>query len=92
MEETRDSAQCPSDAIWDGLKRLGDISYAIFPPDVAHALGDLKKAVLTNIRGCIDWEIEWINDRVAGGDQLREEWRERCRQPRSTEPPPEPVV
>ena len=91
MEETRDSAQCPSDAIWDGLKRLGDISYAIFPPDIAHALGDLKKAVLTNIRGCIDWEIEWINDRVAGGDKLREEWREKCRQ-RSTEPPPEPVV
>ena len=92
MEETRDSAQCPSDAIWDGLKRLGDMSYAIFPTDVAHAIGDLKKALLTNIRGCIDWEIDWVNDRVAGGDRLREEWREKCRQQRSTETPPEPIV
>jgi len=91
MEETRESAQCPSDAIWDGLKRVGDISYAIVPTDVAHALGDLKKALLTNLRSCIDWEIDWVNDRVAGGDRLREEWQEKCRQ-RSTETPPEPVV
>jgi len=92
MEEARDSTQCPSDAIWDGLKRLGDISYAIFPSDVAHAIGDLKKALLTNLRGCIDWEIDWVTDRVAGGDRLREEWQERCRQQGSTETPPEPVV
>jgi hypothetical protein len=23
--------------------------------------------------------MEWIDDRVAGGDKLREEWREKCR-------------
>ena len=91
MEEARDSVHCATDAICDGLKRLGDISYAIFPTDVAHALGDLKKAVLTNLRGCIDWEIEWIDERVAGGDRLREAWREKCKQ-QTSEPPIEPVV
>jgi len=91
MEEARDSVRCAADAICDGLKQLGDISYAIFPSDVAHALGDLKKSFLRNIRSAIDWEIEWIDDRVAGGDRLRQEWREKCERG-STETPPEPVV
>jgi len=91
MEEARNSVHCATDAICDGLKRLGDISYAIFPTDVAHAMGDLKKAVLTNLRSCIDWEMEWIDERVAGGDRLREEWREKCQQQQSTETPPEAV-
>lgn len=91
MEEARNSVHCATDAICDGFKRLGDISYAILPHDVAHALGDLKKAVLTNLRSCIDWEMEWIDERVAGGDQLRQEWREKCNQQASTETPQEPV-
>ena len=93
MEEARKSVHCATDAICDGLKRLGDISYAILPTDVAHALGDLKKSVLTNLRSCIDWEMEWIDERVAGGDRLREEWREKCQQHHSTgTPPAEPVI
>jgi hypothetical protein len=92
MEETRESVQSAADAILDGLRCLGDASYAILPQDVAHALGDLKKAVLTNLRGVIDSEITWIDERVAGGDKLREEWREKCKQRASTETPPEPVA
>jgi len=92
MDDVRDSVCGATDAICDGLKRLGDISYAIFPSDVAHALGDLKKAVLTNLRSCIDWEIAWIDDRVAGGDRLREEWREKCNSETSRETPPPSVV
>ena len=32
-------------------------------------------------RSAVRWiaEINWIDDRVAGGDRLREEWREKCR-------------
>ena len=90
MEEARNSVHCATDAICDGLKRLGDISYAILPTDVAHALGDLKKSVLTNLRSCIDWEMEWIDERVAGGDRLREEWREKCHS--TGTPPAEPVI
>jgi hypothetical protein len=89
--ESRDPVQCVTEAICDGLKRLGDISYAILPADIAHSLGDFKKSVLSNIRDCIDRDIDWINERVAGGDRLREEWREKCRK-RGGETPPEPVV
>jgi hypothetical protein len=79
MQEARSSANDVADAICDGLRQIGDFSYAIMPRDVAHALGDFKKAFLSTIRTAVDWEIEWINERVAGGDKLREEWRERCR-------------
>jgi hypothetical protein len=79
MEEARNSAQCLGDALCDGLKQIGDFSYAILPKDIAHALGDLKKGLLSEIRSVVDWEIEWIGDRVAGGDRIREEWKEKCR-------------
>ena len=92
MQEARESVHCAADAICDGLRRLGDASYAILPKDIAHSLGDLKKAFLTNIRDLIDWDISWVNDRVAGGDKLREEWREKCKQRASTQTPPESVA
>ena len=65
--------------ICDAFRQIGDFSYAIFPKDLAHALGDLNKAVLSQIRRCVDWEIEWNNARVAGGDKMRDEWREKCK-------------
>jgi hypothetical protein len=92
MEDSRDSVHCATDAICDGLRRLGDISYAILPADIAHSLGDFKKAVLSHIRSCIDKDIEWIDERVAGGDRLRQEWREKCRRDETGETPPEPVI
>ena len=79
MEEARKAAQCLGDAFCDGLKQIGDFSYAVLPKDIAHALGDLKKSLLSEIRSVVDKEIEWIGDRVAGGDRLREEWKEKCR-------------
>jgi hypothetical protein len=91
MEEARDPVHCMTDAICEGLKRLGDISYAILPADIAHSLGDFKKTVLGNIRDCIDKDIQWIDERVAGGDRLREEWHEKCRK-EGGETPPETVV
>jgi len=80
MQEARGCANDVAEAICDGLRQIGDFSYAIMPRDLAHAVGDLKKAVLGSIRSAVDWEIGWIDDRVAGGDKLREEWRERCNQ------------
>jgi len=79
MEEARRCANDVAEAICDGLRQIGDFSYAIMPRDLAHAVGDMKKAVLSTIRKGVDWEIGWIDDRVAGGDRLREEWREKCR-------------
>jgi hypothetical protein len=78
MEEPRDSIREVCDAVWDGLRQIGDFSYAILPRDIAHACGDLNKAVLNQIRSLVDWEIQWTDDRVAGGDRMREEWRAKC--------------
>lgn len=85
MQEGRDCVNDVAHAICDGFRQIGDFSYAIMPRDVAHAVGDLKKALLTEIRHCVDWEIGWIDERVAGGDRLREEWREKCRQQTTTD-------
>ncbi len=80
MEDAQDPIRRVGNALCDGLRQIGDFSFAIFPRDIAHALGDLKKSVLTEVRNALDREIEWIGDRVAGGDKLREEWREKCHQ------------
>lgn len=74
----------------DALRYLGDASYAILPKDVAHNLGDLKKSFLTTIRNLIDKDIEWVDARVAGGDRVREEWKQKCSQDKA-EGAPEPI-
>jgi hypothetical protein len=92
MQETTESQ-----SQWDGksvvnelreaLRYVGDVSYAILPQDLAHNLGDLKKSFLTTIRSLIDKDIEWVDARVAGGDRVREEWRQKCNQDKSDETP-----
>ena len=89
MQEARESVHCAADAIRDGLRQIGDISYAILPKDIAHALADLKKSLLTSVCDVIDCDLAWIDDRVAGGDKLRQEWQEKCKQHASNEAPPE---
>ena len=79
MKEARDCVNDVAVAVCDGLRKIGDFSYAIMPKDLAHAVGDLNKALLNQFRGLVDWEIQWTEDRVAGGDQMRDEWREKCR-------------
>ena len=85
MQDARDPVCEVKDAVCDGLRRIGDYSYAILPKEMAHALADLKKSVLSQMRSCLEWEITWIDQRVAAGDRLREEWREKCRQQTSAE-------
>ena len=84
MEEAGERVNCSANAVCDGLRYLGDAAYAILPRDIAHALGDLQKAVLTNVRSLIDWDIDWLDERVAGGDRLREEWQQACARDEST--------
>lgn len=81
MEQAGRNSPSLVDELCDAFNQIGDFSYAIMPKDIAHGVGDLKKAVLSNLRGAIDWEINWIGDRVAGGDKLREEWRAKCHRP-----------
>jgi hypothetical protein len=92
MQDARSCANDVANAICDGLRQIGDFSYAIMPKELAHSVGDFKKAVLATIRNAVDWEIEWVDGRVAGGDKMREEWRERCRQHSSTDTTTAPGV
>ena len=78
MPEGRDPIRDACDAVWDGLRQIGDFSYAILPRDIAHGLADLKKAVLKELTTAMQWQMEWIDNRVAGGDKLREEWKAKC--------------
>jgi hypothetical protein len=77
MPNTDKSSNSTVDAIKDAIRYLGDASYAILPEDIAHRLAELKKNLLGGVRSVVDKELEWIDERVAGGDRLRQEWRER---------------
>ena len=88
--EARESVNSAASAVCDALRYLGDVSYAVFPRDIAHSLADLQKSFLNVIRTAVDKEVEWIHERVAGGDRLREEWKQRCAT-KTTEGSEEPV-
>lgn len=97
MQETTDSqwnweesGKSIVNELTDAMRYVGDCSYAILPKEVAHNLGDLKKSFLTTIRSLIDKDIEWVEARVAGGDRVREEWRQKCEQDKA-EGAPEPI-
>lgn len=92
MQEGRDPVREVAEAVCDGFRQIGDISYAILPKNMAHTLADFKKAVLTELTTAFQWQMEWIDNRVAGGDKLREEWREKCRRDTATDPTTGPVV
>ena len=78
MPENRDPIRDVADAVLGGLRQIGDCSYAILPKDIAHSVAGLKKALLTQLTTALQLEMEWIDDRVAGGDKLRDKWREKC--------------
>jgi hypothetical protein len=76
MSETRDPIGCAAAEISKAFRYLGDLSYAVLPQDLAHSVGDLNKSLLACVRSAVDAQVEWIDARVAGGDRLREEWRQ----------------
>lgn len=88
MEDATETVHCAANAVCDVLGYLGNVSYAILPREVAHQLGDLQKALWGGVRSLVSKEIDWIDARVAGGDQLREQWRRGPdRQPQETAAP-----
>ena len=78
MPENRDPIRDVADAVLGGLRQIGDCSYALLPKDIAHSVAGVKKALLVQLTTALQWEMEWIDDRVAGGDKLRDKWREKC--------------
>jgi hypothetical protein len=85
MQETTESGRRVVNELCDAFRYLGDASYAILPRDVAHSLGDLNKSFLKTVRTLIDKDIEWVEARVAGGDRVREEWKEKWNRDKSAE-------
>ena len=80
MQQGRDPIRDVAEAVLGGLRQIGDCSYAIMPKDIAHSVAGLKKALLTQLTTALQWEMEWIDNRVAGGDKLRDKWREKSEQ------------
>jgi hypothetical protein len=76
LEERNESVYCTGNPVCDTLRFLCDASYAVLPEDVAHRVGEMKKNMLGGLRWLIDKKIEWVDARVAGGDRLRQEWRQ----------------
>jgi hypothetical protein len=85
MPDTNESSYSTVNVVKDALRYLGDASYAILPEDVAHRLADFKKTFWGGVRSLVDKELEWIEERVEGGDRLREEWHRRRAQRESEE-------
>jgi len=81
MDESREPVYNVTEAVCDGLRRISEFSYAILPKNLAHACADLEKACLTELRGCLDWQISFIDECITGADRLREEWRAKYQRP-----------
>lgn len=77
MQDTNQSPGSTAETIKGALRYIGDASYAILPQEVAHRIADLKKRIFGGVRWLVDKELEWIDERVEGGDRLREEWKHR---------------
>jgi hypothetical protein len=63
----------------DAVKYISEATYALLPSEIAHKLGDLEKNLWSAVRGFADQELGWIDERVEGGDRLRNEWKSACR-------------
>ena len=79
MSETNSSRYSTGNAVCDALRYISDASYAILPQDVAHKLGELEKNFWSGLGHFVGKELQWIDERVAGSDRLRQEWRDRAR-------------
>jgi hypothetical protein len=65
------------DSLKDIWRFFCDASFAIFPRDVAHQLGEFEKNVWGGVRCFAEKNLEWIDEALDGGDRLREEWQRR---------------
>ena len=75
MQNTNESRYRTDNPFCDALRFLCDASYAIWPRDVAHRMGEFEKNVWGALRWVAEKNIEWTDECVRAGDRLREEWR-----------------
>jgi len=65
--------------VWDSITTPAAVHAFWLTLEIALIAVPLN-TVLGVITNALRWEMEWIDDRVAGSDKLREEWREKARQ------------
>ncbi len=86
MNDTKDPRYNTGDCLRDAFRFLADAKFAILPRDVAHSLGEFEKNLWGSVRWLADRSVEYIDDALAGGDRLRDEWQ----RSRGTRPSPAP--
>jgi hypothetical protein len=75
MADMNDSRYQTGNPVCDAVRFLGDAALAVFPREVAHQIGEMKKNFWGGVRWFAGKNIEWIDEALAGSDRLREEWR-----------------
>lgn len=63
------------DSLKDAWRFFCDASFAIFPAESAHKLGEFERNFWGGVRWFAEKNVEWIDEAIAGGDRLREEWQ-----------------
>ena len=84
MEEARDPVRDVAEPFAMACARSATFHTQFCRKTLPTPLATSRKPCSAEIRSAVDWEIDWIDDRVAGGDKLREEWREKCQQQPAT--------
>ena len=77
MSNTTDPRYNTGDSLRDVFRFLCDASFAVWPKDVAHSIGEFEKNLWGGVRWFADKNIEWIDEALSGGDRLRAEWQRR---------------
>ena len=65
------------DCLRDTFRFLADATFAVLPRDAAHKLGEFEKNFWGGVRWAAERSIECVDEALAGGDRLREEWQRR---------------
>ena len=77
MDNTNEARYRTGDTLGDALRFLCDASYAVLPRDVAYKVGEFEKNFWGGVRWAAERGVECIDEAIAGGDRLREEWQQR---------------
>jgi hypothetical protein len=79
MQDETNARSNSGNPLLDAVKYINEATYALLPPDFAHKLGELEKGLWSAVRGFAEKELGWIDERVEGGDRMRNEWKSACR-------------
>lgn len=79
MQDETNARYNSGNPLGDAVRYISEATYALLPSEVAHKLGDLEKNLWSAVRGFAEQELGWIDERVEGGDRLRNEWKNACR-------------